>query len=159
SHPKWREVAWFAGNLRGNVNPTTLPTKPSITHYNKQPQQQKTHTYNERELSRKSKRTKNLRRSRPVTLPDDLGRSTKTCERGRFYESLMPDEGKAELPEYRRRIKVRFYRVLFGRNRPTNPRWPNEVWERFGERHPTLARVLKRLKRKNYRHSSHLLQN
>jgi hypothetical protein len=99
-----------------------------------------------------------LRKSRLGTLPVDFRESWALCEEGKFYESLMTGKEKAKGDKFRRRLKVRFYRVLFGRNRGQG-RYPNLIKERFRERHPTLAKVLKELKRKNYRHSSHLLQN
>lgn len=81
------------------------------------------------------------------------------CEGGRFYESLMTDAERARGDEYRDQFKVRFYAVLFGRNESRDPRFPNELRRRFRERYPKEAAVLQELKRRNYRHSSHLLQN
>jgi hypothetical protein len=59
---------------------------------------------------------------------------------------------------YRRRFKRRVFRVIFGRNREKG-RYPNVVRARLRARFPTVAGVLRKLKARNYRHSSHLLQN
>jgi hypothetical protein len=100
-----------------------------------------------------------LRLSACAILPEDLKDSFDLCQKGTFYESLMTDEERARGNKHRSKMKVRFYRVLFGRNHSKNPRFPNEVRRRFRRRHPTLARTLKTFKARNYKHSSFLLQN
>lgn len=73
------------------------------------------------------------------------------CERGEFYESLMRDG------DDRARFKTDLFReVFFGRNTAKEPR---PVRARFVARHPTVAAVLKALKRKDYRLSAWVLQN
>jgi hypothetical protein len=94
-----------------------------------------------------------------IELPLDLERYLRVCEAGRFYESLMTRTERERGKPYRRRFKERFFTVLFGENRPKGRRWPNLLKRRFRKRYPTLASVLWQLKRRNYRHSSHLLQN
>jgi hypothetical protein len=92
------------------------------------------------------------------SLPADLQESLRVCEQGTFYESMMTPEELAGGGRYRERFKVRFYRLLFGRNR-SRGQYPNVLRVRFRQRHPTLARALRDLKAKNYKHSCHLLQN
>jgi hypothetical protein len=100
-----------------------------------------------------------LRNSPAATvLPEDLVRFLRNCESGQFYESLLTEEER-KVKRSRDRLKRRFYVVLFGRNRLKRHRWPNVLRERFETEYPTVAAVLADLKRKNYRHSSHLLQN
>src|SRR5262249_43183403 len=88
--------------------------------------------------------------------PADLVAYLEVCERGAFYESLMTDEERAKGKKHRARLKVRFYGVLFGRNKGRGHP-PSETRRRFRQRYPTVAGVLKDLKRKNYKHSSHVL--
>jgi hypothetical protein len=88
-------------------------------------------------------------------LPADLEAFLRTCEGGRFYESFMRERDRARGKD---RFKKRFYRVLFGRNRSRSP-YRNLLKEQFRGRYPSAARVLRALKRKNYRHSAHVLQN
>jgi hypothetical protein len=90
-------------------------------------------------------------------VPADLERYLRVCERGAFYESLMSHEEKSRGEKYRRRFKKRFYGVLFGKNR--QGRFPNQLRARFRERYPSVWKVLRALKRRNYRHSAHVLQN
>jgi len=91
--------------------------------------------------------------------PADLREFVRISEQGRSYESMMTPEERAKGDKYRERFKVRFYRgVLFGKNSSVS-RWPNELRRRFRQRFPSVAEVLRGLKRKNYRHSSHVLQN
>jgi hypothetical protein len=71
----------------------------------------------------------------------------------------MIEGERAKGPAFRARLKKRFYVVLFGRNPVRKVRFRSVIRERFRTRYPTMARVLYELKRKNYRHSSHLLQN
>jgi hypothetical protein len=95
--------------------------------------------------------------------PPDLVAYLQNCLDGTFYESLMTteDEGKGE--RHRKRFKRRFFRVLFGQNHarkhPNRPHFPNLLKQRFRTMYLTVANVLHELKRKDYRHSSHLLQN
>jgi hypothetical protein len=100
-------------------------------------------------------------------LPEDLLVSIESCVQGRFYETMMTEGERAKGKQFRDRLKVRFFFVLFGetdnglvwgRNRVTG-RFPNKTRERFRRHHPTLYRVLAQLKAKDYRHSSYLLQN
>jgi hypothetical protein len=77
----------------------------------------------------------------------------RSCEKGQFYESLLTERERKKGKGTRARLKVRFYRVLFGRNK-SRSRFRNKLRERFGELYPTAAAVLKALKARNYRHSS-----
>lgn len=95
-------------------------------------------------------------------LPSGLRDYLRVCESGGFYEALMTEDQRKQADacdESRQRFKRRFYRVLFGRNRPRNSRFPNLLKARFRQRFALVADVLRELKRKNYRHSSHVLQN
>lgn len=95
---------------------------------------------------------------RSVTLPADLAEYVDVCERAKFYESLMTEKEKARGDKYRQRFKQRFYGVLFGGN-VSRGRFPNKLRLRFRRRYPSMAGVLRALKRKEFRHSSHVLQN
>jgi hypothetical protein len=101
---------------------------------------------------------KGLRKGGAETLPADLLESLRVLGEGKFYESLLTPEERARDKPSRDRMKLRFYRVLFGRNRGRR-RFRNMLQERFRARHPTMAAVLFDLKRRNYKHSSHVLQN
>jgi hypothetical protein len=92
-------------------------------------------------------------------LPANLSDYIAVCERGGFYESLMTDKERAKGDGYRDRLKRRFYRVLFGRSRSRNACFRNELRGRFKARYPSVWAVLRALKRKNYKHSAHVLQN
>jgi hypothetical protein len=118
------------------------------------------------------KRIKNVKRSvtpccdrelwnsGPVTsLPPDLLDGLRVCQEGRFYEWLMTEEEKARGERYRDKFKLRFFPVLFGENPTGKERFPNGLRRKFEARCPTAADVLKAIKRKNHRQSSHLLQN
>jgi hypothetical protein len=70
----------------------------------------------------------------------------------------MTEEDKQRGAAYRRRFKERFFRILFGENRQKG-RWVNRLRVRFQMTYPTVWNVLKQLKSRNYRHSSHVLQN
>ena len=92
------------------------------------------------------------------TAHADYAEYMRVCEAGLFYESLLTESERAKGKAARARLKVRFYRVLFGRNKGRS-RFRNKLRERFRDRYPTAAAVLKALKARNYRHSSHVLQN
>lgn len=86
-------------------------------------------------------------------IPDDLAEYIRVCESGLFYEALSP-------PSYsemdRTEIKVQFYRYLFDDNEHAAK---SPIRAMFAARFPSAANVLWNLKRRNYRHSSHTLQN
>jgi hypothetical protein len=130
------------------------PTNQTIQHHHKQ--QTRIRNVNGGATGYNTKWLWNLRPATPAA--DGLAEYLRVCERGEFYESLMTEGQRARGKDYRRRFKKRFYRVLFGRNRSTS-RFPNPLRARFQALYPAAARVLRRLKKKNYRHSSHLLQN
>jgi hypothetical protein len=94
----------------------------------------------------------------PTTTNNNLKVYIRQCERGRFYESLMSERDKARGPAYRRQFKERFFHVLFGEAKPKG-KWPNKLRDRFQRRYPVVADILKQLKKRNYRRSSHLLQH
>jgi hypothetical protein len=76
------------------------------------------------------------------------------CEEGTFYESLMDDTGdKAERDRVKKAV---FTEVFFGPNKTKRPR---PLKQRFTKRHPAVAKVLRELKRKDYRQSAWVLQN
>ena len=93
-----------------------------------------------------------------ATVPPDHIEIMQQTQQGKFYESLMTEGELAKGKKARSRLKVRFYRVLFGRNK-SRYRYRNKLRARFRERYPTAAAVLKALKERNFRHSSHVLQN
>jgi hypothetical protein len=89
-------------------------------------------------------------------LPADLTEYIRVCEEGRFYDCMMSEDDRIK---DKARIKKRWYRVLFGRNKARDPRFQNQLRIRFKKRFPAVATVLRALKKKNYRHSAHVLQN
>jgi hypothetical protein len=93
-----------------------------------------------------------------TAIPDDLARCIRACEAGRFYESLMTPEERARGKRYRERFKERVFTAFFGQTR-TRGRFPNVVKLRLGRLYPSVAGVLRKLKRKDYRRSSWLLQH
>jgi hypothetical protein len=93
-----------------------------------------------------------------TAIPDDLKAMIAACENGTFYETLMVPEELARGPAYRRSFKQRFWFVLFGPNK-TKSKYPNAIRDRLRETYPTAAKMLHDLKARNYKHSSHLLQN
>jgi hypothetical protein len=98
-----------------------------------------------------------LQLSRPVTELHDIEESLAICEAGQFYESMMPEDQRADR-KARDRFKELFYGVLFGPNKSKSC-FPNRTRLRFQQRHGALADVLFQFKTKNYRHAAHLLQN
>jgi hypothetical protein len=99
-----------------------------------------------------------IRKGPSETPPADFRAYMAACQAGTFYESLMTEAEKAKGKKARDRLKVRFYRILFGRKK-TRRRYRNELRQRFRRLYPTAANVLTALKARNYRHSSHVLQN
>jgi hypothetical protein len=99
-------------------------------------------------------------------LPGDLISSIRTGLDGTFYETLIPESEKERISlltpeergEHRSGIKDRYYEVVYGRNNKSLY-VRDSVRDLFRKNHPTFADVLAKLKRKDYRHSSHLLQN
>jgi hypothetical protein len=81
--------------------------------------------------------------------PGDLDRYIRLCEEGELYDRLMePGEDRGE-------FKVRIFRdVYFGKA----GRW-SPLMRRFEDEFPTMAEVLRALKRKGYQHSSRLMQS
>jgi hypothetical protein len=83
----------------------------------------------------------------------------RVCEQGNFYESMMTAKDMARGKKYRDKFKVRFYRgVLFGPNK-SKSRFPNLLKVRFRNRYPSVAQMLRELKRKNYRTSAWVMQH
>lgn len=79
----------------------------------------------------------------------DLHEYIELCENGQFYESLM------ESGEDRRAFKEKFYGdVFFGKNC-----YDSKLKDRFERQFPSMAKMLKEVKKSNYRHSSWLMQN
>ena len=82
-------------------------------------------------------------------LPLDLIDYSSLCERGEFYESLIRDDMD------RSKFKQQLYAdVFFGRGYK-----PSGVRYEFERRYPSIAQMLRSLKKTNYKHSSHVLQN
>jgi hypothetical protein len=102
---------------------------------------------------------KGLERRGAAPLPADLTEWMRQCAAGTLYESLMTSEELAKGERFRARFKVRLYRVLFGRNETGLTRFRSVIRGRLRGRYPTVAKVLFELKRRNYKHSSHVLQN
>jgi hypothetical protein len=99
-----------------------------------------------------------LGNAEPGYAGDGYDASFSAAEEGVFYETMMAPEELAKGKPARNRLKKRFYRVLFGENRSKSI-YRNETKRRFREKHPELAEFLRTLKARNYKHSSHLLQN
>ena len=80
-----------------------------------------------------------------ATQKPDLANYLKVCEEGRLYESLM-------LPgEERERFKREFFGMMYGKKRRRG--------SRLEVAYPAVAEMLARLKRRDYRHAAHLMQN
>jgi hypothetical protein len=71
----------------------------------------------------------------------DLERYIELCESGKLYESLGDD---------RERAKRRFLTTLYDKNRPRTA---------IDDLCPSLAAMLRKLKARDYRHASHVMQN
>src|SRR5262249_7500746 len=99
-----------------------------------------------------------LGHSGSVSVHADLDECLDVGQRGGFYESMMTADELAQGGKYRDRLKRRFCGVLFGENQGRG-RFPNEMRRRFRQRYPAVAAMLRELKRRNYRHSAHVLQN
>jgi hypothetical protein len=85
-------------------------------------------------------------------FPDDLEEFIRLCETGEIYEELMgPGES-------RKQVKRRLLRALFADHRGRK-RFPNQMWLRFQDRFPTVARFLDELKRKEHARAAWLAQN
>jgi hypothetical protein len=145
-------VGWTRRRPHLNTpSPPPTPPTPTTTH--------PTHTRLLRGHSCRNVPSGNgLGKSLSAQGADDVADYLGLCAAGQFYEALMTEKELAGGSRARRRVKVRFYRVLFGRN-PRRGRWPNELRRRFADRFPTVAAVLAELKRKDYKHSVRLLQS
>jgi hypothetical protein len=76
------------------------------------------------------------------------------CESGTFYEELAEAAGMpCETAADRDRVKVLAFRILFGRDRPNDPRWIG-----FKRRWPTMAALLAAIKADDHRNAARLLQ-
>lgn len=79
----------------------------------------------------------------------DLERYQSVCEKGTLYESLMKSS------EIRWKFKKKFFTyVFFGSNSCRS-----ELKTRFYKAYPSIGKMLETIKRKDYRLSSHLMQN
>lgn len=79
----------------------------------------------------------------------DLDDYIRLCEQGQFYESMM------EPGEDRHAFKEKFYGdVFFGKTC-----FRSKLKDRFEARFPSIAGMLREVKKRNYRHSSWLMQN
>ena len=78
----------------------------------------------------------------------DLKRYLEVCEAGQLYESLM------QADDDRDRIKRRFLTAMYGKNH-----WRDPLKDQLTQLHPSVAGMLTSLKRHNYRHAAHVLQN
>ena len=89
------------------------------------------------------------RRQLPSGAPVDLIRYLAVCEEGQLYEHLMePGDDRDEL-------KVQVFRdVFFGRAGSWSP-----LMRRFDHEFPTVAEMLRSLKRRDYKHSSRSMQS
>jgi hypothetical protein len=103
----------------------------------------------------KEKQSEGAANAPPPGLTDYL----RVCLAGGFYEWLMTPAERARGKKYRGRFKRRFMVVMFARNEARNKKFPNRLRERFRRRCPAEAGVLAALKRRNFRHSAHLLQS
>jgi hypothetical protein len=79
----------------------------------------------------------------------DLDDYIRLCEQGQFYESMM------EPGEDRHAFKEKFYGdVFFGKTC-----FRSNLKSRFEARFPSIAKMLREVKKRNYRHSSWVMQN
>jgi hypothetical protein len=66
-----------------------------------------------------------------------------------LYESLMrPGDERDD-------VKKRYLVAMYDKNR----QWSSFIDDRLTDLYPSLANMLKSLKRRNYRHAAHLMQN
>lgn len=94
---------------------------------------------------------KDLRFPSPVTIPVDLREYIRSCEEGRLYETLtLPGEN---VKRNKRRVLVAFYKA----NRMG--RWPNVMSLRIKKLYPSIAAMLKAMKRKEHARAAHIMQN
>jgi hypothetical protein len=93
----------------------------------------------------------------PLDLPDDLLKWLSRCEENAIYESLMTPEERAR-PGYRGRFKARVLRFLYGAQKDTDPRHPNEIRPRMRTKYPTIDPFLGALKARDPGHAARLLQ-
>jgi hypothetical protein len=78
----------------------------------------------------------------------DVERFISICEKGQVYESMM-------LPgDDRDRVKRAFLTMMYGRSH-----WRDSLTIRFAQQYPSVAEMFTSLKRRNYRHAAHLMQN
>jgi hypothetical protein len=71
---------------------------------------------------------------------------------------MMTEKEKAKGSKYRKRFKARFMAFLCGPNNARS-RFPNQIRLRMEQRFASVAKVVAEIKRRNYRHLAHLLQN
>jgi hypothetical protein len=147
------------GRRTERYTPTTTPTTPTTTPTNTPPPPVPNPYYGYKQAITPSP-DKGLGQQGSATPPADVAEWMRHCAAGTLYESLMTEGERAKGKRFRARLKVRLYRVLFGRNPARGRgRFRSVIRERFRARYPTVAKVLAELKRRNYRHSSHVLQN
>jgi hypothetical protein len=87
--------------------------------------------------------------NKTVLAPDEQ-HFIRLCEEGRLYEELMD---RTEVP-VRRWVKEMLFEVFYGKNSSTSP-----LKGEFSELFPKVAEFIRRMKRKDHRHLSHLMQN
>lgn len=78
----------------------------------------------------------------------DLKRYIDVCERGQLYESMMvPGDDRDQ-------VKTAWLTMLYGRNH-----WKGRLSNRLTDEYPSIATLLREVKKKDYRKAAHLMQN
>lgn len=78
----------------------------------------------------------------------DLAKYIEVCQRGKLYESLMQADDDREI------IKKQWFATIYGKLSRRGP-----FHSQLQSVYPTLASMLNSLKRRNYQHASHIMQN
>jgi hypothetical protein len=120
--------------------PTNFLPHPRITTEEKSQLAYSTDTYDSAQVLHSA-----VKQAKDADLDDYI----RLCEQGQFYESLM------EPGEDRHAFKEKFYGdVFFGKTC-----FRSKLKDRFDARFPSMAMMLREVKKRNYRHSSWLMQN
>jgi hypothetical protein len=88
----------------------------------------------------------------PLGFPEDLGEYLRVCEAGQFYRSLTR-KGE-DVQRNKRRVLVAFYRPNRSKGRAANLMLP-----RLRAQYPSVANMLREMKRKDHARAAHVMQN
>jgi len=87
-----------------------------------------------------------LRRAKAAS--DDLNRYMDVCQAGQLYESLM------QPGDDRNKLKTALLTALYGKNH-----WRSRLRDHYEKTYPSVAQMLKQVKRKDHARAAHLMQN